>query len=86
MFTLGLKLKVNFYVNNELVLTKESTSDYYSFFGKHGNGIALFSLYSPKDLPKRKNIKCVIEVKTPDKKLSDTYSPVYVYIQKMSEL
>lgn len=85
-FVLELILKVDFYVNNELILTKESTGDYYSFLGKQGNGIALFSFYSPKELPKRKDIKCVIEVKTPDKKLSDTLGPAFVYIQKMSEL
>ena len=82
----NLKLKLEFYENNQPIFTAESIAIKFSpFFGLRGNGLFLGSFETPEQIPLMKEIECKATVIVPDKALQNKYGPVWFYIKKHSE-
>jgi hypothetical protein len=84
-YNLKLKMKVNFYFQNTLILSHVIENEYHPFLGRRGNGFSLTSYDSPNDLPLNKLITCEVIIIAPDKELSIAYGPVRFYISKESD-
>jgi len=74
------RLKVEFYDNEHILMTRFLKSDDYDPFiardGTGGGGYSLISFKCPDDLPINKLITCKITVIEPDPYFNDSYSPV----------
>jgi hypothetical protein len=84
-YDLKLKLQVNFYMQNRLLLSRVAEHKYDPFLGLNGNGFSFFYYECPEDLPLNKLITCEIQIIEPDSKLLADYGPVSFYIRKMSD-
>lgn len=84
-YDLKLRMKLNFYKEGALLITKETTNDRIPFYGKRGNGFILFEFSCPEDIPIDTEIRCELTVLTVDKALDRQYGSVRLYIQKVSE-
>jgi len=82
---LKLKMEVNFYVQNSLILSHVVENKYSPFIGRKWSGFYFFTYDSPKDLPLDKLITCEVKVIEPDRTLNATYGPARFYINKMSD-
>lgn len=81
--TLGLR--VSFYSEGRLLLSRLVDSEYTPFLGKKDNGFTALIYRAPSDLPLRKPIVCEVEVVKPDQALADAYGPIKFYVRKMSD-
>lgn len=84
-YNLKLKMKVNFYVQNSLILSRDVENTYDPFIGRKGKGFIFITYDCPKDLPLDKLITCEVKVVEPDSTLSAVYGPARLYIRKMSD-
>ncbi len=84
-YRLKLKMEVNFYSQNLLILSRVVENKYDPFIGRKGNGFSFFTYDSPKDLPLDKLITCEVKVVEPDGTLNTVYGPAKFYIKKMSD-
>lgn len=83
--SLQLRLKLDFYSNDILLISKESTDKYEPFYGRRGNGFILFSFDSPAEIPIDTYITCKAMVLIADKELDAQCGPARLYAQKLSE-
>ena len=84
-YILKLKMEVNFYLQNSLVLSRVVENKYDPFIGRKGNGFSFITYEAPKDLPINELITCEVKVIEPDKQLYAAYGSVRFYIRKMSD-
>lgn len=82
---LKLKMEVNVYSQDALILSRVVENKYDPFIGRKGNGFSFITYESPRDLPIDKLIICEVKVLEPDDQLNTTYGPVRFYIRKMSD-
>ena len=82
-YQLKLKMEVNFFVQNSLILSRVVADEYSPFVGvRKGSGFSFFIYECPKDLPVNKLITCEVIVIEPDSTLNTFYGPVRFYIKK----
>ena len=84
-YKLKLRMEVNFYLQNSLILSRIVEDKYEPFIGRRGKGFSFIIYDSPKDLPLDKLVTCEVKILEPDNKLSTTYGPVRFFIGKMSD-
>lgn len=84
-YNLKLRMEVNFYVKNLLILSRVVENKYDPFIGRKGKGFSFIIYDCPKDLPHDKLIACEVKVIEPDITLTTTYGPARFYIKKMSD-
>jgi len=84
-YNLKLKMEVNFYVQNSLVLSRVVENKYDPFIGRKEKGFSFITYDCPKDLPLNKLITCEVKVIEPDSTLNTAYGPARFYIKKMSD-
>lgn len=84
-YDLKLRVRLDFYKNDALLISKETSSDYTPFYGKRGNGLMLTEFESTEDVPIDTEITGKLIVLSPDESLSNQYGPLRLYIQKRSE-
>ena len=84
-YKLKLKMEINFYSNNELILTKKIENIYEPFIGDIGRGFSFFTYKVPQELPINKDIVVHIKILETDKYLFETYGPTKLYIEKRSD-
>ncbi|MEW6089287.1 MAG: hypothetical protein AB1498_13400 [bacterium] len=84
-YNLKLKIQIDFYLQNSLILSYFIENKYDPFIGRNDNGFSFFTYECPKDLAISKLITCELRIIEPDDELYNTYGPVKFYIRKMSD-
>jgi hypothetical protein len=84
-YDLKLRMEINFYVDNKLILSRLVENKYYPFLGIDRNGFDFIDYNCPKDLPIKKSITCEVKIIMPDPTLKTVYGPVWLYIRKASD-
>jgi hypothetical protein len=84
-YELQLRIKLDFYKDNKLLISKKIGNNYSPFYGRKGNGLMLFEFKSPGDIPIDTEITCKSTILVTDEYLSKQYGPMRLYIQKESE-
>lgn len=81
----NLNLKFCFYLNDQLILTKESTGKVYPFFGDT-NGVGLVYIESPEEIPIDKIITCKVIILKTDEDFLNEYGPASFFVGRHSDL
>lgn len=84
-YELRLRIKLDFYNDNKLLISKETSNAYSPFYGSKGDGLMLFEFKSPEDIPIDTEITCKSIILATDEYLSKQYGPMRLYMQKESE-
>ncbi len=84
-YELQLRIKLDFYNDNKLLISKETSNNYSPFYGRRGDGLMLFEFKSPEDIPIDTEITCKSTILATDEYLSQQYGSMRLYIQKESE-
>ena len=81
-----LKLLVQFYLNGNLLLSKETTDEYSPFYSKEGYGLFIAEILVPDNVPIEKEIDCKVKIINTDEYLSQEFEQIYFYMKRRSEL
>jgi hypothetical protein len=81
------QLEIKVYKDEEVIFSESVSDSVFNFTGwENGrDGMALVVYRSPKDLPLKYPLKCVVEIIKPDMHFEKKYGVTQFYIRKMSD-
>ena len=80
-----LRMQIDFYRAGELLASKKTTSDYDPFYSNSGDGLMLFDINVPEEIPVDETLLCEVKILVADTVLARKFGSTRFYIKKLSE-